>query len=222
LGGESVDLPVPNAPVWMVHLDGNFPYGYDDATLQVIQASGGGVAGNLDEAILRLTVNLEGAAHPEISRRDIVDGYEWLALPPAAAYPLEDEIVTHGVDDPFATLAARHLILNEMYRQRGQIENLETLDYLHALAKEHGIVTPYSSMIVLVNETQQARLDILEDQENRFEREVEEMGETVPSPMEVTGVPEPHEWLLIGLSVAILGWYAWHKRMGFQQQRPGM
>ena len=54
LGGESADLPVPNAPVWMVHLDGNFPYGYDDATLQVIQASGGGVAGNLDEAILRL------------------------------------------------------------------------------------------------------------------------------------------------------------------------
>ncbi|MGB5844190.1 MAG: TIGR02921 family PEP-CTERM protein [Anaerolineales bacterium] len=219
LGGESVDLPIPNAPVWMVHLDGNFPYGYDDVTLQAIQASGGGVAGNLDEALLRLAVSLEGATHPEVSSRDIVDGYEWLALTSDAAFPLDAEIITHRVDDPFATLAARRLILNEMYQQRGQIEKLETLDYLHAVAKEHGIVTPYSSMIVLVNNGQQTRLDKLEAQENRFEREVEEIGETVPSPLEVTGVPEPHEWLLIFLSIVILGWYAWHKRMDFQQGR---
>jgi putative PEP-CTERM system integral membrane protein len=219
VGQESLDLPVPNAPVWMVHLEGNFPYGYDDSTLQVIQTSGGGVAGNLDEALLRLAVSLEGATHPEVSSRDIVDGYEWLVLPSDAAFPLDAEIISHGVDDPFASLAARRLILTEMYQQRGQIEKLETLDYLHALAKEHGIVTPYSSMIVLVNSVQQNRLDKLEAQDNRFEREVEEMGETAPSPMEVTGVPEPHEWLLIILSIVILGWYAWHKRMDFQQQR---
>jgi len=220
LGGESVDLPVPNAPVWMVHIDGDFPYGYDDATLQVIQASGGGVAGSLNEALLRLKVNLEGAAHPEFSGRDIVDGYEWLTIPPDATFPLDVEIVTHRVDDPFAALAARRMILSEMYQQRGQIEKLETLDYLHALAKEHGIVTPYSSMIVLVNNVQQSRLDKLEDQDNRFEREAEEMGETVPAPMEVTGVPEPHEWLLIIVGMALLGWYAWQKRMPLSQRRP--
>ena len=214
-----MDLPIPNAPVWMVHLDGNFPYGYDDATLQAVQASGGGVAGNLDEAILRLAVSLEGAAHPGVSSRDIVDGYEWLALTADAAFPLDAEIITHGLDDPFAALAARRLILSEMYQQRGQIEKLETLDYLHSLAKEHGIVTPYSSMIVLVNNNQQSRLDKLEAQENRFEREVEEIGETVPSPLEVTGVPEPHEWLLIILGMGVLGWYAWHKRVEFQQGR---
>ena len=38
VGGESLDLPIPNAPVWMVHLDGNLPYGYDDATLQAVQS----------------------------------------------------------------------------------------------------------------------------------------------------------------------------------------
>jgi len=217
LGGEPADLPVPDAPVWMVHLDGNFPYGYDDATLQVIQASGGGVAGNLDEALLRLAVSLEGAALPEGSSLDVVDGYGWLTNLSDAAISLNTEIVTHEGDDPFVALAARRLILNEMYQHRGKIENLRTLDYLHSLAKEHGIVTPYSSMIVLVNERQQSRLDKLEAQDNRFERESEEMGETAPSPMEVTGVPEPHEWLLIILGAAILVWYTWRKRMKLLQ-----
>jgi hypothetical protein len=125
-------------------------------------------------------------------------------------------MVTHDMDDPFVTLAARYLILSEMYQERGQIKELETLDHLHILAKEYEIVTPYSSMIVLVNDTQQARLDKLEAQDNRFEREAEEMGETAPAPMEVTGVPEPHEWLLLILGAAILGWYAWQKRMRVQ------
>ena len=53
----------------------------------------------------------------------------------------------------------------------------------------------------------------LEDQGNRFDREAEDFGETSPAPFEVTGVPEPHEWLLIGLSVVILGWDAWRRRM---------
>jgi len=219
LGGESADLPVPDAPVWMVHLDGNFPYGYDDDTLQVIQASGGGVAGNLDEALLRLAVSLEGFTHPEVTNRDIVDGYEWITFAADAAISPDNEIVTHDVDDPFAALAARRLILSEMYQQRGQIEQVETLDDLHTLAKEHGIVTPYSSMIVLVNNRQQERLDELEAQDNRFERESEEMGETTPSPMEVTGVPEPHEWLLIILGAAILVWYTWRKRITLLQDK---
>lgn len=213
LGGESVDLPVPDAPVWMVHLDEIFPYGYDDATLEVIQASGGGVAGSLDEALLRLAAGLEDAQNHEVSSRDIVDGYEWLVFPSETAIPTDDNIITHETSDPFAALAARRLILSEMYRQRGQIDELDTLDALHEIAVEQGIVTPYSSMIVLVTKTQEARLDRLEAQNNRFDREVEELGDTAPSPMEVTGVPEPHEWLLIILGVVMLGWYAWQKRL---------
>jgi len=213
LGGEAADLPIPDAPVWMVHIDGNLPYGYDDNTLQVIQASGGGVASNLDEALLRLSVNLEGTSQPEISSRDLVDGYEWVTVKSDTAIPAGVEFIRHDIDDAFVPLAARRLILNEMYQHRGKIEDLGLLDYLHGIAQEYGIVTPYSSMIVLVLQNQQARLDQLEAQDNRFEREAEEMGETTPAPMEVTGVPEPHEWLLIIIGSAILGWYAWNKRL---------
>ena len=220
LGGEPAKLPLPDAPVWMVHVDGNFPFGYDDGTLEAIQASGGGVAGSLDEALTRMLVAQEGVSDPDITSRDLLDGYEWLTFSSDATIPTEVNITTHRLDDPFAALAARRLILSEMYRQRGQIDKIETLDGLHEIAVEQGIVTPYSSMIVLVTKLQQQRLDKLEGQDNRFEREVEEMGETAPAPMEVTGVPEPHEWLLIILGVVILGWYAWQKRARFQQEKP--
>jgi putative PEP-CTERM system integral membrane protein len=218
LGGEAVDLPIPEAPVWMVHVDGNFPYGYDDGTLQVIQASGGGVARSMDEALTRLMVSLEGSENPEILARDIVDNYEWLTTSLGVVVTPGTDLIIHELDDPFVAIAARRLILSEMNHHRGTIDDLATLDALHAIAVEHGIVTPYSSMIVLVNNTQQSRLDKLEAQGNRFEREAEEIGETAPAPLEVTGVPEPHEWLLIILGLAMLGWYAWRKRL-YQEVR---
>ncbi|MFZ6031000.1 MAG: TIGR02921 family PEP-CTERM protein [Chloroflexota bacterium] len=211
LGGEAVEVRVPNAPVWMIHLGGDFPMGYDDATLQAIQASGGGVAGSLDDAFARLAVSL--AAGQTTAMRDVVDGYEWVSIPAGVQAPAVAGVAVHAPGDPFAALAARRLILSEMYRQRGQIAQVETLDALHALAVEQGIVTPYSSMIVLVTQAQERRLAQLEGQVDRFEREAEAVGETV-APFAVTGVPEPHEWLLIGLAAVMLGWLAWRRRAG--------
>jgi hypothetical protein len=100
----------------------------------------------------------------------------------------------HTADSPFAPLAARRLILAEMAAQRGQITELATLDALHELALAYDIVTPYSSMIVLVNAEQRRMLEQLSAQDDRFERAFEELGNTTPPPV-VTGVPEPEEWL---------------------------
>ena len=39
-------------------------------------------------------------------------------------------------------------------------------------------------------------------------------GETVPGSLtNVTAVPEPHEWLLMGLAVAMLAWYTRARRL---------
>ena len=218
LGGEEISYPVPDAPVWMVHMDGEYPLGYDDATLQAVQASGGGVAGSLEDALTRLAISIDAANQPEGVMQDIVDGYAWITIPPDSSAQIDSKTTTHTINDPFTALAARRLILSEMYRHRGQIDEIGTLDALHAIAVEQGIVTPYSSMIVLINYAQERRLSELEDQGNRFDREAEDFGETSPAPFEVTGVPEPHEWLLIGLSVVILGWYAWRRRMDPQRR----
>ncbi len=193
-------IPIPDAPVWMVHL-GGFPLGYDDATLEVIQASGGGAVGDVEEALLRLAVAME--IEQSALSYSVVDGYAWMTIPTKVAE------FSDAVDDDFAAFAARQLILAEMHRQRGEMGELDTLDHLHAIAVEHSVVTPYSSMIVLVNERQEKLLDELEEGDDRFQREYEEIGETAPqNAFSVTGVPEPEEWLLIALAAAMLIWYA--------------
>jgi len=212
LGEPPVSAPLPDAPVWMVHL-GGFPLGYDDSTLEAIQASGGGVASSVDDALQRLTVSRSAAADGgEI--RDLVDGYLWLALPTEAVQAGEyAALPTDTSNLGFAALAARSLVLAEIQRNRGTINQLETLDYLHALAQEYSIVSPYSSMLVLVNSQQQALLNRLVQGEDRYDREVEAIGETSPgSLVPLAGVPEPHEWLLLGLVAAMLFYVAYMKR----------
>ena len=68
------------------------------------------------------------------------------------------------------------------------MDQLETLDSLHAIAVEQSIVTPLSSMIVLVTTEQERLLDRLEAKGDRFQREVEEVGETLPESASLTGV----------------------------------
>jgi hypothetical protein len=132
----------------------------------------------------------------------VVDGYVWQVLSAA-----DVEGITASDDGGFGALAARRLILAEVYRNRGSLDQLETLDYLHAIAVEQGVVTPYSSMIVLVTTEQERRLDQLEREGDRFEREHEDVGETLPE-TGITAVPEPEEWLLLAVAAGMLLWYA--------------
>ena len=223
LGESPVEAPLPNAPVWMVHLGGDLSLGYDDSTLEAIQVSGGGVTADVDQALERLAIAgvqpaPGGAISPTLptTSLELVDGYLWFTLPTEMIGEIEvyaSPAAQLQSEDGFEPLAARSLILSEMQRNRGSIKDLETLDYLHALAVEYGIVSPYSSMIVLVDAQQQALLNQLMQGEDRFEREVEQVGETTPgSPVPLVGVPEPHEWLLLGLAAAFLLYLGYTKR----------
>jgi putative PEP-CTERM system integral membrane protein len=219
LGDSAIELPIPPAPVWMVHLGGDIPLGYDDQTLEAIQASGGGVTGDLPSALSRLAVSLTTAGEsesPDTPISDLVDGYLWTVLPTEtadAAMLADIEMTVLAADDPFAALAARRLVLAEMQRNRGSIDQLETLDYLHSLALNYEIVTPYSSMIVLVEADQQRLLDKLSNLDDRYQREVEALGDTTPkAPVPLAGVPEPHEWLLMALVAALLAYISYTKR----------
>jgi hypothetical protein len=139
----------------------------------------------------------------------VVDGYVWQVVQDDA-----DEIS----EDEFGPFGARRLILAEMYRHRASLDRVETLDYLHTIAVEHSVVTPYSSMIVLVNEIQHKRLDNLEEQDDRFLREHEDVGETLPE-MGVTAVPEPEEWLLLAVAAGMLLLYARKRWPNLLRQR---
>ncbi|MGQ0604275.1 MAG: TIGR02921 family PEP-CTERM protein [Anaerolineales bacterium] len=193
LGPSDAPVPASDAPVWMVHLGGDFPLGYDDATLEAIQASGGGAAGSVDEALTRLQIN-------------VVDGYQWETIPTVVG--------DVPVDADFAPFAARQLILSTLPNPRLAADRLDVLDGLHKIAIENSIVTPYSSMIVLVTPQQEQLLKDAESRADRFEREFEQVGET--STLNVTGVPEPHEWLLLALVVGMLAMYVIRTRRATQ------
>ncbi len=220
LSEHELQIPTFETPVWMIHVDGNYPLGYDDATLQTLQASGGGVAASLEEALTRLAVMQAGLTsapdqvnvNNEAPIWDVVDGYMWATLPTEAVEAeFGTQLTPHLPNDAFVVFSARRLILSEMQRHRGALGQLDILDYLHDIAVDNSVVTPYSSMIVLINEWQEKRLDELEKGADRFQREHEDVGDTQPENI-ITGVPEPEEWLLLGLITAMLSWYIYKRR----------
>ncbi len=214
LGASDANPVGTTGALWFVHLGGSFPLGYDDPTLQEIQATGGGVTGGVQDALTRYAAALairrgdNFAATGASAAADYVDGYLWLTLPTREA---ETRFAEVNSDERFAPFAARRLILTNVQREKAALEQLNTLDELHALAKEYSVVTPYSSMIVLVNEFQQQALDALEKRGDRFDREVEEGGQTT-APFDVTAVPEPHEYVLMALGAGLVVWYLWKKK----------
>lgn len=192
LANDSADLPVISAPLWVVHLGRLMPPAYDDATLQAIQDSGGGVATEILEVLQRVATQVELGS----SVVNVVDGYAWS----------QSKFESQGVsENSFAPLAARQLVLKLSKAKRDQ---LAQLDDIHVIAKTFNIVTPYSSMLVLVNDQQREQLRRAEADKDRFNREVESGHEQLsqPSnPFTVSGVPEPEEWMLMGIvAIALL------------------
>lgn len=186
----SAPLGMP-APLWLVHLGGQLAPGYDDAALLAIQRSGGGVTDQLDEALIAI----EREAGGQTASRAL-DGYVWTTTAAAPG--------TTATADGFAALAARYVILTRTRLvQRGAASEL---DALHRLAVAQGVVSPYSSMLVLVNDAQRQALERAEKAADRFDRQVESGKDplsTPGNPLAVSATPEPAEWLLVG--VALLG-----------------
>lgn len=232
LAKDAVTLPTMKAPLWMVHLAG-LPPAYDDVTLKAIQESGGGVSTDAQEVMQRLATS----ATLGKSLVSLVDGYGWYrwrslsfrestnapnpstAPSPTASNPASNQpIAVKGGKDSqdFAPLAVRQLALALSQETKGQDikgkELLAKLDGLHALAKQYGIVTPYSSMIVLVNDQQREALKRAEAAGDRFDREVETGSESLTKPSDPFSVPAvPAPPLLIFFSMGAVGVIFWYR-----------
>ncbi|MGB3507841.1 MAG: TIGR02921 family PEP-CTERM protein, partial [Microcoleaceae cyanobacterium] len=178
LSGNSKEMPKLSAPLWMLHL-GAMPPAYDDATLKLIQKSGGGVATKLAEVFQQVTAKSKFGE----SVVSVADGYAWF---------LEKKSGGEITEDNFAPLAAQQLVLG--LSKQMNLETLDELDAIHAIAKTYKIVTPYSSMIVLVNDEQREALRRAEAAADRFKRKVEDGKEQLSdpnNPLNAVSVPEP-------------------------------
>ena len=188
LAKDKQKLPAMDAPLWMVHLGGELPRAYADATLQAIQDSNGGVATDIETVIKRLKNEATEAA-------SVIDGYTW---------KVSKSDSTSISNTKLKPLAARQLV-SQLSRKGKDELSIAKLDDIHQIAKNNSIITPYSSMIVLVNDRQREQLKAAEAQADRFDREVETGTEQLDTPFNpfesntVSGVPEPDLWILLGI-----------------------
>ena len=179
LSDDKKNFPTVTSPLWMVHL-GALPKAYDDNTLKAIENSRGGVSTNIEEVLYRQATK-SALGNTVVS---VIDGYAWFMEKLTAP--------TTTLSEAFDSLAARQLILG-LSREKN-LEQLTELDAIHELAKRFKIVTPYSSMIVLVNDEQRRQLKEAEAQKDRFNREVESGKENLTkpnNPLKNTSIPEP-------------------------------
>ncbi len=187
-----------SSPLWLVHLGGKLPPAYDDAILRIIQDSGGGVSTDIKEVMSRIATQSSLGK----SILSVVDGYGWYLE------KLENKPVENITKNSFQQITARYLVMG-LSREKAE-NKLTQLDQIHAIAKKFDIVTPYSSMIVLVNDGQKKALKEAEKQADRFDRKVESGQEVLSKPSNplntnVSGVPEPEEWMLLGIgSLALI------------------
>ncbi|MEM9541855.1 MAG: TIGR02921 family PEP-CTERM protein, partial [Cyanobacteria bacterium P01_E01_bin.42] len=197
LSDDDAEIPEINVPLWMVHLGGQFPAAYADRVLSAIQDSGGGIATTLSEVLQRW------GTRDALNAVNIADGYAW---------KVETSDRQTQTKDAFASIAARQLILG--LGQQLDTQQVANLDILHDIAKTNSVVTPYSSAIVLVNDRQKEQLKQAEAKSDRFEREVESGKERLTSPInpfEVSAVPEPELWMLLGLGAIGLILIIWQR-----------
>jgi putative PEP-CTERM system integral membrane protein len=190
LSEEGANMPKLTNPLWMVHL-GSLPPAYNDAMLETIQNSGGGVATDIASVLQRQAMKAKFGEHAT----NVVDGYVWKREPSEA---------TSASTNGFAPLAARQSIM--ALSQQMQDKNLAELDAIHAIAKTYRIVSPYSSAIVLVNDEQREALKEAEASKERFDRKVEDGREELAQPGNPmsTSVHEPRGVLGLGVVAIIL------------------
>ncbi|HEY9881023.1 MAG TPA: TIGR02921 family PEP-CTERM protein, partial [Leptolyngbyaceae cyanobacterium] len=203
LAQDETKVPTPTAPLWVLHVGGQLPSAYEDTVLQAIQGSRGGVATDAGDLLQQLALSRQ-----DRTVASVVDGYVWRVEPVS---PTPNETTTDGKADvanaDFTALAARQLILK--LSREDNIEQIEQLDRVHAIAKRAKIVTPYSSMLVLVDERQRQALRQAEQSAERFKRQVEQGNDALTQPTNLlsnpASAPEPGIVLgLGGVAVALL------------------
>lgn len=189
---------IPGGMLSMVHLGGTMAPVYDDATLETVQSSGGSAFATIEEAW-------------EHFARQQHAGPGFLMQRGGYAFTVHEAPTVLANDAAFAPIAAR-LLIGHATRQAARTAEpltVQQLSRLHAMAQTHSVVTPYSSMLVLVNTQQEQALAKAEAANDRFDRAPESGIKTLQkphNPLSANATPEPEEWLLLLVSLGAAGW----------------
>jgi putative PEP-CTERM system integral membrane protein len=175
-------------PVYIIH-DGNIPPYARDITRPLLQG-GGYVYSDFANAFNKAVITAKSAKSSE--------GRELIATGLNFNYYSEtnkNEFISAGWDtistgpDPAAKLAAKKISDAKIASQPGNFEaQLDFLDSLNAYATRNSIVTPYSSMIALVNEQQMQNLKRQAQSYDRYQEQTRNTFNFIePAPIPLRG-----------------------------------
>ncbi len=181
----AAQVSLPDVPVWLLEL-GAGSYAYHDNLLDTLRNSGGGIIGNVRQALAQPQPQ-QGSSDQVVSVGSERVWFKRDTRSPDQHNPALREIVA----------SVRIRAASQSKRE----SSLASLDTLHEIALQHGIVSNFSSMIVLVNKQQRDRLKELTGADDRFDRELETGKQNLVT---APAVPEPHEWVLLLLSLGLL------------------
>lgn len=204
---DSINL---TTPVWLVHLGDSLPYAYDDKVLDLIYQSKGGVARSFKEALISYQYSGEMKEYVAGGSSQILsvsDDRIWIKKNDAEGSNKTNH--NSALEKIITAQRIKHLIKTR------DVKKLDNLDAIHALAKTQGIVTHYSSMLVLINDRQREALKKAEEDAGRFEREIEAGKQNTSHPIDpfaVPSVPEPEEWALMIIAGILLSAAMWRRR----------
>ncbi|MCT4534693.1 TIGR02921 family PEP-CTERM protein [Halodesulfovibrio sp.] len=180
-------------PLWLVHL-GKRPFTHSQVVKNALIKTGGGVI--FDEQLTMDTCEYIARAAKRKENRLIGDVYEW--------HVQKQRYNREFFSGPIQ-LAAQKII-----QVSKRVKEHDSLEALHTFAQDYHIVSPYSSMLVLVNEQQEKALKNAEQGKDKFDRDDEwRSGKYVENSsinrrVSLSAVPEPHEWVLIILGTILL------------------
>ncbi len=143
----------------------------------------------------------------------------WVSYPSSSApsnMQLGEPVQFLSMNDPIAKVALHRHIESEMQVAVADLQQLSTLDALNSIAQSSGIVTPFSSFIVLVTPEQKEQLRLASLQDDRYLVEYDLGEEQLVDPtsgglLGTSAVPEPHEWVLLITGVCLVGFMGRHR-----------
>lgn len=217
---ERLSLNNPSQPIYIIHLSENLPEYHDQLTKYILKSGGGVFQEPLDalqsywqKRKIRLSSAIMNLNYMYADNHGL-----WLKdgnFPPEIAFLPPIEVIDSS---EFKKLATHALLKNLIIKEN--IQNINVLNRIHTLAKQYSIVTPYSSLIALVNEAQKQDLKEAEKDSNRFKTNLDYGEEQLSDPsgqglLQIGAVPEPEEWLLIISGLLILCYFYRHKLYRF-------
>lgn len=176
---DSKESQIPidlHSPLFVVHTGNGAPSGYPDSVADLIQSSGGKVVDDMIDIFSYLRAMQEAPSNMDTIT--VEGNFIWTAKPFSGNSTSNESAL-------FRPLGAKQLIAYLAQKSA-------SLDVLHSVAMDAGIVTAYSSITVVQGDT--GLLETMSNNKDRFNREVEEFGNAVENSVATTTSASESSW----------------------------